>query len=331
MIRKISASGTPYQVGKIIGKKTKTQIHRQLRSRKKTIPLDKRKEFQKKLQGYLKQAQKFPDYLAELKGLAEGSQTSFRELLKFNLMEFWFLEKEKCTSIVYQNKKDLCLFHNEDAALTRDVFLAEINYQNQVKILSLCYYGILPGISVTLNNFGLSLSLNSLYSNDWQIGLPLVFLFRRLIESKTIQEAVDFLKKTKRARSENFILIQNNRFVNLETSATNLNISSPKLPFCHTNHYLSPSMKKYENTPYLLQSQIRHQFCQKKIKNQNLTFSKTKKILSSHQNHPHAVCRHGEDNRSKTFASIHVNPSKKEMLIAHKNPCQSKFYKFKLL
>ena len=160
-------------------------------------------------------------------------------------------------------------------------------------------------------------------SNDWQAGVPLSFIFRKLIESKSIVEGVEFIKKINRARSENFILMDKKRFVNVETSATDLAILENKFPFCHTNNYILPKMKKYENSPYLEQSQIRYDYCFGEIENNNLNFLRAKKLLSSHKNKPAAICRHGEDNRSKTLASIRVQPAKKEILVAHGNPCQN--------
>tara|TARA_Y100000310_G_scaffold343936_2_gene454039 strand:- start:1341 stop:2336 length:996 start_codon:yes stop_codon:yes gene_type:complete len=330
MIRKITASGTPYQVGLTIGKKAKKEIQEQLLMRKKLVPLHKKEKFKKMFKSYYRYAQQFPKYIEELKGIAEGSETNFLELFKFNLLEFWFLEKERCTSLAYNEKDELFLFHNEDGALTRDIFLAEITYENGVKILSICYYGILPGISVTLNNYGVCISLNSLLSNDWQEGVPLSLIFRKLIESKTIEEGLEFIKKTKRARSENFILMDEDRVVNIETSASDYEMSVNQIPFCHTNNYILPKMKKYENSPYLKHSQTRYEYCCHEIKKQKLDFSKAKKILSSHKNKPAAICRHGEDKRSKTLAAIRVQPSKKEMLISYGPLCQNKFHKFNL-
>ena len=149
MIRKITASGTPYQVGLTIGKKAKKEIQKQMQLREKLVPVHKQEKFKKMFKSYYHHAQQFPECIEEIKGLAAGSETNFMELFKFNLLEFWFLEKERCTSLVYKEKSQLFLFHNEDAALTRDIFLADFTYQNKVRILSLCYYGILPGISVT--------------------------------------------------------------------------------------------------------------------------------------------------------------------------------------
>ena len=55
-------------------------------------------------------------------------------------------------------------------------------------------------------------------------------------------------------------------FINIETSATDYDQIKSEKPFCHTNHYLSKKMKRYENSYSLKNSLTRYHFCCQQIK-----------------------------------------------------------------
>jgi predicted choloylglycine hydrolase len=323
--------GDNYRIGYTIGRKTKKGMDFFLA---KNLELFNNKELDRLSQKFLKISKiEYPQYLEELQGMADGSGQKFMDLFKFNLTLLERqLKDENCSTLVFKKKDRILIGHNEDLS-ENDVFLTRIRLNDGTNILAVCYYGILPGFSAALNSHGFVETMNFLASKDTQVGVPLTFLCRANIESRSIGEAVKRTIDAKRSKGENFIFYKGNNFVNLETTATKHVVFPERRYFAHTNHYLSKELVSYENKKNLFNSisrlvQARTLMDVYPGKN----FRSLKKILSSHHDPPRTICRHikkgGDDNR--TAAAILIDTSKKEMRISYGAPCSSKFHKFKL-
>jgi len=326
-----------FEAGVEIGKHTKEKIYYFLsnsNNREKVEKISESKDFLKSVQ---KECEKFsPELLDELEGISKGSEIPFEKLLAFNILDsignlpFSAID---CSSIVEKHDSKVYFGHNEDwGTETNDLFILDLQIEN-TRIFAFTYYGLLPGISFSKNNHGLFFTMNGLICNDLRVGVPRSFVNRKVIQSKSIDEAIEWIKMAKRSRGQNYNIFTKIEIANVETSATELFIRRELDILHHTNHYTADEMLKFENRKnqfVMKQSQMRLNAIEKLSKKLNcLTHEeRIKRILSSHENYPFTVCIHnldfGKGKKVKTFATV-VGTTDGKINVTFDNPCYDKF------
>lgn len=332
----IEVKGNYYDIGFQIGSMLKKQI-------KKTIKIPEKvaKDHQFfKINYFIKIAQKyfpyankyFPQYVTELKGIADGSNQDFDLIWLLNaeevLVDMYF---DKCTSVVLKEEDNIYLYHNEDFEISfmDNIAIVKADINNKVKFLSLTFAGMLPGSSVSLNSFGLVQGINTLHPTDSKIGVPKNFISRAIIEADSIRSAFKIIKNKERASAYNHTLIQDNKAFSIETTANDYKILKIKENFfLHTNHYLTRLSKKGELP---VRSVVKYNHAMEMLKKANvLDKSVVMSVLSSHLN-DYPICRHKSKLDSEvTLASFIVDCNNLKMYVANGNPCKAKHEEYSL-
>ena len=245
------------------------------------------------------------------------------------------ISADNCTTVVLRNRKGLIVAHNDDCWKgTNDAFLARLEDEQGNKVLSVCYYGFLPGISVSLNSHGLVQALDSLKSTDWGLGIPLFLLYRKTQQANSLSEARKMVSERPRASAENFLFAQGKSVLNMETTAKKVHAFYPQSDFVHTNHALNPCLKRLEPLENK-GSVVRLKQVQKALhgmKEKEKNTDSLKAILSAHESET-PVCRHGQKGENMTgltIASSIIDLNKLEMKVSYGPPCKNKYYRFKL-
>lgn len=223
------------QEGKLFGKCLPNEIkemHEQYRIDKKHLNLATQ---------YLEFADNaFSSLVEELKGCAQGSGVGFDELWLLTIIdEIFGYTDSKCTSII--TNSGFLISHNEDwEADSQDQICILKKSIRNLSIFELFYINTLGGNSVSLNSHGFIQTINTLTHSDSQIGIPKDIVARWLSETDDPERAFSEMKKMKRASGYNHNIADiNGRIWNIECSAKDQKMSSPKPPFAHTNHYLT--------------------------------------------------------------------------------------------
>jgi predicted choloylglycine hydrolase len=331
MIQMVEASGTNYEIGFQIGQATKKRIKRQLDAMSYIRATNER--IKKRYEKFLSIVNNtFPQYVDEIKGMADGADVPFNELMKLNLPELNLLERnDNCTTLILQKQNGFIVAHNEDSSTDIDVFLANVQLPSGLRALSVCYYGKLLGFSASHNSNGLFVVNDSLKCVDNQIGVPRVFVLRQLLECSTIQECVDVVRETKRATSQNYFFFKKNKAVNVESSATESVVTPIEKLFVHTNNFIVPKLIKYEGKPPSDGTFKRDRLARTLLKN-----AETKEdmidILSSHENRPHCLCAHADEHgdQNNTLAVIIFDTIKSQLVIGHGQTCRAELQTFAL-
>lgn len=169
------------------------------------------------VQKYMETGEKyFPDYVQEIRGIADGSEAEFEDVFLTNLWcEIFFAHKELkdgilekdsaegCTS-VYVNKEGMRIIgHNEDAAHGSERFnyLAHVTVVDEedkstVKenFITFMYPGMIPGFAFNVTNEFVITGNVLLPKSKCPSGVPLNFVLRKLLSCKTIEEMVEAAK-----------------------------------------------------------------------------------------------------------------------------------------
>jgi len=241
-----------FKLGKIFGESLRKEVLKQ----------KKNKDWQEKIKkavSYFEATKKeFPQYIEELKGCAESSGVDFLSLWALAL-EDELDDVEKCTSIITNN--GLLIAHNEDWETSAKNNLSVLRKKiGKLTILELFYSFSLGGSSVSINSNGYLQAINTLTCSDKCVGVPKNIIARWMSETSDPQGDFERIKKINRASGYSHTIIsKEGRVLNIESTAKEQVLSTPDLPFVHTNHYLS-ALKNFNENDVLHTSISRYKF-----------------------------------------------------------------------
>lgn len=188
----------------------------------------------------------FPRYLTEMRSYAIAAGVPFPELWALNC-EADLDAREHCTTIVTNDGK--LVAHNEDwdAEAAESICLVKKRLPS-ITILELYYYdGPLGGNALSVNSHGYVQAINSLQHSDFQAGVPRNVIARWLSETSDIEFDFELMRRVPRASGFNHVVVNSNSdVVDIECTAAKQRLVHPRLPFVHTNHYLTPKLAAYE-------------------------------------------------------------------------------------
>lgn len=296
---------------------------------------------------YLPFAQeRYPQYVDEIMGMAEGSSVSFEDLVVLNAMEAVTtdaLHLTRCTSFAVNGMRTadghVLIGHNEDWVPEDedDVYVIHAIPDDEPPFLAMSYGGLLPNIG--FNSKGIAQFCDSVYPNDSRIGIPRVVVSRAVLAAETPADAIRFMLAPHRAAGYNHLLAhESGELYNVEVSARRFAIIyGNEGCVVHTNHYLSETMQEVEDSPdELISSRVRYFRAKRLLKQVPKHSIKTlQSILKDHVNFSNSVCNHAiemEDplDREKTINSMVLDLTARELHIAWGNPCENPYHTYHL-
>jgi isopenicillin-N N-acyltransferase like protein len=303
-------------------------------------------------EAFISKAQIFaPDLVEEIQGIAEGADRAFMDVFLLNARsEILFNPQvlaQECTSVAALPESTI----NEETLLAQnwDWYKAVEDCQVILKIrqregipslITFTEAGQLAKIGMNAN--GIGLVVNNLVSDQPRVGVPWIFLTRRVLESSHLAQAMGYVLNTPRAHSINFLIgYAAGEAVNLETSPVEEHVLWPQNGyFVHTNHYLKPGKNfrdlKSLRDPYL-STYLRCRRAQKGIAalDGSIDINGIRKVLSDHMDRPFSVCSHKNPavaplQQIVTCLSITMNLSRKQIHYTIGNPCRGESHTLEL-
>lgn len=290
--------------------------------------------------------EQYPQYVDEMRGIAEGANIAFDDLAVLNVMEAVTMDAlhlTRCTSFAVNERLTgdghVLAAHNEDWVPEdeNDVYVISAKPDNEPPFLAMTYGGLLPNVG--FNAYGIAQLIDSVYPNDSRIGIPRLVVARAVLASRRISGAIGRTLISRRAAGYNHLLVhESGEMYSVEVSARRFNILHGTDGYIvHTNHYLSRTMKEIEKDPEeLISSRVRY-FRAKRLLRENPphTVRSLQEIQKDHVNLPNSICNHnitGIDpmDRESTITSLVIDLTAREMHIAWGNPCQNAYYTYQL-
>jgi isopenicillin-N N-acyltransferase-like protein len=290
--------------------------------------------------------EKYPEYMEEMAGIAEGAGVSFDDIAVLNAMEAVTMDAlhlEKCTSLAVNDQRttdgNVLAAHNEDwlPEDEPDVCVLHISPDDEPPFLAMSYGGLLPNIG--FNAAGIAQCCDSVYPNDSRIGIPRVVVSRAVLGAKTPAEAIRHMLTPHRAAGYNHLLVhESGELYNVEVSARKFAILYGHEGYLvHTNHYLADHMRLVEDeTDELIDTRIRYFRALRLIEQSAQHNVKSlQAIQRDHVNYPNSICNHAEEDinpldREKTINSLVIDLTERVMYLAWGNPCINQYYPFYL-
>ncbi|MHA1646564.1 MAG: C45 family autoproteolytic acyltransferase/hydrolase [Promethearchaeota archaeon] len=250
----VKVQGNHYQIGFKIGEHFRERIHDAFNTgvRIKSILEDDKKDPSRVNKAESLSKQKFPEYIEEIKGIADGSQIPYRDILTINFMHLPPAKKvEDCSTLILKSTDEIFLVHNEDHeyGLGSHSYLVDVHTDDGSSFISHCYPGCLPGLSFGCNQNGIAMSCNYVPDPINAIGITRVMFGRWILDAKNLNEAIQRAQgypPRSGGVSYNLASLHEMQIVNIETTANDGAITPIEDRYFRSNHYISD---KFQNIP----------------------------------------------------------------------------------
>jgi len=257
-IEQFRAGGSHRDVGLAIGSHFADAIHRFFdnyeRLQQQLLPFYRTSDGKNYYRLFLAlHTDRFPAYISELEGIAEGAKRPFEEVFLVNLRgEFAGLMPpgsqtedapvQGCTDCLVLTAESALIGHNEDgspASLGR-LYVVTVNPDDGPAFSALSYPGFLPGNAFGFNQAGILHSVNHVAPRPIQVGASRHFLARSLLDARSLDDAIENATGPDRASGFNYNIgsLSERRVVSVEVAPQRHHVHEVKGYYTHTNHYL---------------------------------------------------------------------------------------------
>jgi len=335
----IEARGTYREIGRCLGEGGREQIRRSLAFHEEKYEWLAGVTFaaaEERAQGLLPYAQRaLPQYVEELRGMAEGAGVPLAKLVVLNCGEELMCH---CTSVALTTGGRTVLAHNEDWIDDdiENMVVFDVTCPDGTRFLSLSGAAYLAGCGI--NSHGLALGGNSVYATDERPGVPNSFVLRWKLEARTRDEVDARSTLAGRARGSNHLTARvGGQVWDVETSSTkHAAIDADGGWLAHTNHYLSASLADVEGST---SAGTRLRLARARaIVTQGLAdgddgFAIAARVLRDHENPPTSICCHtvpGEVDPAPTTGGFICEVEERRMHVCAGPPCENPFITLEL-
>ena len=271
-MRVIECKGTPYEIGRQIGEGCKDILQHSVET---TLGILAR-GYQSNVEEVVQTAGKFidpvrkydPDFIAQLRGQAEGSGIPFEKLFALRcLFEMSYYYKQiqgLCTSFAVTGAatKDgkTILGQNIDWLGIYEPYVLHIEHENGLKQLAISLAGM---VEYTLNSNGFGNCANSLFTktDTYQFSLPLGCYLPKVMRQSSMEEAVQILVEVARGVGYFHLADKAGNMVGIESTFLEVEQIKPKNDVLfHANCYCTERFQKEDMASYILPDAFhRHQ------------------------------------------------------------------------
>ena len=287
-----------------------------------------------------------PHLLEELTGMANASGVDIERLMLLQIRNQLQPDRADanggCTSFALaESAGGSIVGQNWDNDPALDPFSVVLTRrpQDAPAFLSITQAGLIAYLGV--NDAGIGVCSNSLPAPARLHGVPYYFTVRALFETRSLDAAVEAIRRANRAIPANLILATPEGPADLEITIEDIHVlrdsnAGPGV-VTHTNHCVHPDLAPInEDFPELIQSGPRK--CRidallaatpRPIQRATL-----EGILRDHEDHPHSICRHANDHPDTGFWtsvwSLLIDAGERRLYLSRGNPCQQPYEAYTL-
>lgn len=200
---------------------------------------------------------RFPTFIDELEGMAEGAGVPFEKLFVINLRGEYRRyagdgDEGGCSTFSRVSPDTAVFGHNEDGlALYRgQTYLVRARPQDKPVFAAFCYPGFLPGNAFGFNDAGICFAANNVQPCSAREGVGRHFIARSLLECRSLPEAIAAVQPPDRAYGFNYTIgsLRERRIVNVEVAPDEIAVTDIRGPYFHANHFVELGSVEQEIT-----------------------------------------------------------------------------------
>jgi hypothetical protein len=181
----------------------------------------------------------FPHLTEEVVAYARAAGIRWQDLWVMGGLEPG-MNLDRCTTMVTNGGKLLGQNEDFDPDTTHALYLIRKTIK-KLTVLDFNYFYTLGGNSVSVNSHGWAQMIDTVHGPTSLHGVPRNVIARWLSETKDPEHDARRLKRIPcmNGYSHTFVRASDGQTLNLEVAAWGQQLSKPRAPFVHTNHYLS--------------------------------------------------------------------------------------------
>ena len=285
----------------------------------------------------------WPELLEEVRGIADGSGVPLGEVMVINCRYELskFPKVQECTTGYVTGSATATgsayLFKNWDYLMLQmleRIVVLHITQEDGTKILGIGEAGQLLRDGLNSHGVGIvSNNLQSVYDSEAP-GIPTCFMRRRVLKSRSFEDAADVIRSFKRSVSCNTMLgCADGRAIDFEVHPKGaFEILPEQDVLTHANHFVvDSSVDAVTDKPKNRDARLRELLMEK---HGSIDIGHIKHCLCDHKYLPLAICRHpAQDGNAyvtgtQTVSSTIMDFAKGEVWICAGNPCEGEYLKY---
>ncbi len=334
-LREVSVSGSRYEMGRQHGEACADVIRRVLAGRAAIIQRATGMPAAQAVDAGLRYlppvAGRFPHFIEEVKGIADGARVAFAEAFFIQVATELGFNTEGCTTLALRAPDGhWVVAQNWDTPQDVDgmQIVLRVRPDDAPEAVMFTYAGVIGYMGI--NRRGVCHVASQLMSPDWRVGVTHYWVKRRFLELDSVGACLDVVREVPISSSGSYMLGDPSRAVVVEWLPSGVSVREGN-HLAHTNHILDPSLRHLERYHDALpDSPIRlerlHQLINGALgSGTGDALATAKTMLADHAGHPAGICRHGGSQNLHTRASVIFEPSKATMHLAYGNPCRTPY------
>lgn len=250
-IEQVEATGSHFEVGFTIGERFSRQIHRLFDNyhlfQEQILPYHCSPEGQARYQKLFDlNRSRYPDYVAELEGLAQGAGRRFEDLFLINMRAEYRdyldgLYPRGCSNCSLVTGDVALIGHNEDGspAFRNNMYVVHARVEGKPGFTVLSYPGFLCGSAFGFNAEGVCVSVSNVRPRDVRVGVGRHFVARSLLEARSLDDAIERITVSGQALGFHYTIgsVRERRVVSVEVAPEMNHVREIRGCYFHANHY----------------------------------------------------------------------------------------------
>lgn len=325
----VVAEGGPRERGRAVGRELAEPIHRSL-SFYRGIFERWGVELGPALAPYLAAAERsLPHLVAQIRGVAEGAEADFTELLAVNAYEELdeSTDPDRCSTFTAAGPGATILAHSEMWCIgdVGNVAVVVERPDDGPAVVSPTVVCSLPAVGV--NAHGAAQGIDSLTARTDRVGVPRVLVSRHSLDARDRADAIARAGLAGRAGGYAHVYaFRGGDRVALETTADRVAIVDRP---GHTNHYLDPELAEVGDEPSAGSLSRLERLDALLAEKPPETPEDAMELLRDHAGEPQAICHHPDadddaEESAVVFAFVAELESRR-LWVAAGNPCEQSF------
>ncbi len=282
------------------------------------------------------------DMVEELRGTAEAARVTLNDLMLLQVRNQ--LQPDAaggCTSFAWaRSPGGGCLAGqnwDNDPALDPFTIVLTRRPTGKPAFTTVTQAGLIAYIG--LNDAGIGVCLNSLPAPSRKLGVPHYFTVRGIYEARSLEAAVEAVRRAERAIPANIMLATPEGPANLEVTIDDVCVLTDPVRVTHANHCLHPRLAAINGLfGELIQSHARLERIDALFAaspNTEPTLADLQAALRDHQDWPHSICRHANDDPKfgfwETVFSVILDPVERCVHVTRGTPCTQPYETYRMV
>jgi isopenicillin-N N-acyltransferase like protein len=346
----LTVAGSPRQMGEQIGEALREQIRGfdaiALERVRKTMDVSRDRALAVASRCIVDVRGYAPHMLVELEGMAHASGVPVENLMLLQIRNQLRPDQPEagggCTSFAMGGSAGASMTgQNWDNDPAMDPFSVVLTRRpdDAPAFLSITQAGLIAYLG--MNDAGLGLCMNTLPAPARPYGVPHYFTVRGIYETRSLEDAVEAVRRAQRAIPANLILATPQGPADLEITVDDVHVlregdCGPDV-VTHTNHCVHADLASInKDFAELIESGPRKCRVDELLAAAARPISRAtlEAILRDHQDHPRSICRHTNDHPTTGFWtsvwSLLIDAGERRLHLSRGNPCEQPFETYSL-